>query len=320
MEAIARANRAPAHSYGADLWTDGLQKTLSDWFETQVRAFPLVSGTAANSLALASVCPGFGGVVAHAQSHIQCDECGAPEFFTGGAKLILADGEGAKLTPNSVKGALVPYQASFHQVQPRALSLTQATEMGRSYTPDEIGALTETARAHQLVVHMDGARFANALAFLGCAPADISWRAGVDILCLGATKNGAMAAECLIYFKPSQAENLPFLMKRAGHTLSKLRFVSAQLEAFITTGVWQRNALHANRLARKIGNAASALLLQPVEANEVFLRLSAAERSSLRAAGAEFYDWGVESARFVTAWNSDEAEVDRLIAILPSKL
>src|SRR6185312_1799022 len=246
--------------------------------------FPVATGTAANALALAALTPPWGAIYCHEAAHIQSDECGAPEFFAAGAKLLPLAGEDAKLMPATVEAALLE-RGVVHHVQPSALSISQATEAGTLYRPAEIAALGALARRHGLALHMDGARFANAVAALGCAPADLTWRAGVDALSFGATKNGALAAEAVIFFDPAKAADLAYRRKRAGHLFSKMRFLSAQLDAYLADGLWLRNARHANAMAARLGQGLARLpgarLVHPVEANEVFVELAEASIAAL---------------------------------------
>jgi threonine aldolase len=319
LTAIAAANRGLAIAYGDDEWTGRLDATLSGFFGTEVRAFAVATGTAANALSLATLSPPYGAIFAHEESHIACDECGAPGFFSGGAQLMLLPGEHGRLAPATLAAALNAHRVDVHTLQPAALSLTQATELGTVYRPADIAQLAGTARAGGLKLHVDGARFANALAFLQCPPADITWRAGVDVLSFGATKNGALAAEAVVFFDRTLVRDFELRRKRAGHLLSKSRFVAAQLLAYIESGVWRRNAERTNRLAQSIGRAAAAALLHPVEANEVFVRLGVERRQALRDAGFGFYDWGAESAgeaRFVVSWDQPEEDVRALCAAL----
>lgn len=321
LEALTRVNTGRVKAYGDDEWTRELDGVFSDYFGREVRAFPVVTGTAANSLSLATLSPPYGAVFAHQQAHVVSDECGATEFFSNGARLVLVPGENGRMTPETLQAALEAIPVSVHTVQPAALTLTQATELGTSYRLDDLAALTDIARRHGLKVHMDGARFANALEFLGCSPADMTWRAGVDVLSFGATKNGALAAEAVIFFDPQLVRDFELRRKRAGHLISKSRFVSAQLLAYLQSGVWKRNAARTNALARKIGAAAGSALLYPVEANEIFLQLGDAGKRTLRAAGFEFYDWGAERsgcARFVVSWDQPEADVEALCRALQS--
>ena len=319
LAAISEANQGLAVAYGDDQWTQRLDAVLGGFFGAGVRAFAVATGTAANALSLATLCPPYGGIYCHEQAHIATDECGAPGFFTGGAQLVLVRGEHGKLLPGTFAAALSARAVDVHSVQPAALSLTQATELGTVYRREEIAELCRLAHGRGLKVHMDGARFANALAFLDCHPADITWRAGVDVLSFGATKNGALAAEAVVFFDSDLVRDFELRRKRAGHLLSKSRYVAAQLLAYVESAVWKRNAQRTNRLAQDIGRAAGASLLHPVEANEVFVKLGVQRRQGLRAAGFEFYDWGAESAgeaRFVVSWDQPEADVPALCAAL----
>ena len=316
MAAIAAANRLDT-AYDGDAWSRRLDGAFSDLFEREVRALWVATGTAANSLALAALCPPHGSILCHADAHIQNDECGAPEFYTHGAKLLLAEGEGAKLTPAAIEAALDTVRSDVHQVQPAALSITNATEYGLVYSPPETAALGELSRARGLAFHVDGARFANAVVSLGCAPADLSWRAGVDALSFGFTKNGGVCAEVLVFFRPELAEATFYRRKRAGHLLSKGRYLAAQVLAMLEGDVWLRNARAANAAAARLAEAAgSERLVLPVEANEMFVRVTAEEAAALRAQGFDFYDWGPGEARLVTSWDSDPAHVDALAAAI----
>jgi threonine aldolase len=319
LAAISEANRGLALPYGDDEWTGRLDAVLGEFFGAEVRAFAVATGTAANSLSLATLSPPYGAIFAHQDAHIACDECGAPGFFSGGAQLALLQGEHGRLLPRTFAAALTARPVDVHGVQPAALSLTQATEVGTVYQPAEIAALSKLAHGRGLKVHMDGARFANALAFLDCQPADVTWRAGVDVLSFGATKSGALAAEAVVFFDRDLVQDFELRRKRAGHLQSKSRYVAAQLLAYVETGVWKRNAAHTNRLAQDIGRAAGAALLHPVEANEVFVRLGVQRREALRAAGFEFYDWGTAGAgeaRFVVSWDQPDEDVPALCAAL----
>jgi threonine aldolase len=263
----------------------------------------VATGTAANSLALAAICPPYGGVVCHREAHINVDECGAPEFYTHGAKLMTASGPGAKLTPEAIRGVIDPIRDDVHQVQPHAISITQATEYGLVYTPAEVAAIGTLAKERGLGLHMDGARFANAVAHLGCAPADVTWKAGVDVLSFGFVKNGGMSAEALIFFKPELAAATHYRRKRAGLLSSKGRYAAAQILAMLEGDLWLANARAANAGARLLAEAAGGRLVYPVEANEVFLQVTGEEAASLRALGFDFYDWGVGEARLVVSWD-----------------
>lgn len=310
IAAVVAANVATSGAYDADPWTERLDAAYSEVFATACTVLPVSTGTAANALALAAMIPPYGAVVCHAEAHIHVDECGAPEFFTGGAKLLTVQGVDGKLDPAGVTEALAGHRGGVHQVQIGALSLTQATECGTIYTPDEIAALTEMANARGWKVHMDGARFANALVSLGCHPGDISWRAGVDILSLGAIKNGGMTAEAMVIFDPALVETIRFRRKRAGQMPSKGRFNAAQLLAYVETNCWRSNAARANAGAALLAASMPARLAYPVEANEVFADLGAGGADQLRAAGFHFYDWGdpaANVARFVVAWDTPDA-------------
>jgi threonine aldolase len=296
-------------AYDGDRWSRRLDERFSDLFETEVRALWVPSGTAANCLALAALCPPHGAILCHRDAHIQNDECGAPEFYTHGAKLLLADGDGAKLTPESAEAVLSLQRYDVHQQRPHALSITNATEYGRVYSPDETAALGAVARARKLGFHVDGARFANAVVATGASPADLTWRAGVDALSFGFVKNGGMNAEALIFFRPELAEDTMFRRKRAGLLLSKGRYLAAQLLAMLDDDVWLECARASNAGAALLAQAAGARLVHPVEANEVFLRVSPEEAASLRALGFDFYDWGPGEARLVISWNHREETI-----------
>lgn len=312
LAAIAEANLLDT-AYDGDAWSVRLDAALSALFETEVAALWVATGTAANSLALAALCPPYGSILCHRDAHIQVDECGAPEFFTHGAKLLLVEGEGAKLTPDAVSALLATVRDDVHQMQPAALSITNATEYGLVYTPEETAVFGELCRERGLGFHLDGARFANAVASLACTPAALSWKAGVDALSFGFVKNGGLSAECLVFFRPELAAATRYRRKRAGHLLSKGRYMAAQILAMIEGDVWLRNARAANAAAARLAEAAgSERLIHAVEANEIFVRVSAGEAATLRARGFDFYDWGPGEARFVTSWDSDPAHVDLL--------
>lgn len=308
LEAMAACNHVDT-AYDGDAISKSLDAVMSGLFETEVTALWVATGTAANSLALASLCPPYGSILCHADAHIQNDECGAPEFYTHGAKLSLIPGDGAKVTAEALKEKLAATPGGVHWAQPHALSITNATEYGRVYTPDDVGALGAVAKAHGLGVHMDGARFANAIVTLGCAPADVTWRAGVDVLSFGFTKNGGMSSECLVYFDREKAKGVAERRKRAGHLLSKGRYMAAQIVALLKDDIWLSNARAANLGARLLGAACGARLFQPVEANEVFARMTPQEAAKLRAQGFDFYDWAEGEVRFVVSWDQPEGEV-----------
>lgn len=319
LEAIAAANRGRAKGCGDDPWTRRLDEVFGKFFGTGLRVLPVATGTAANALGLATLVPPYGAIFAHEEAHVVRDECSAPEFFSGGARIVPVGGAAAKLDAAVLARALDANPPSVHTVQPAAVTVSQATELGTVYRPAELRALTTLAHGRGLRVHMDGARLANALVQLGCEPAELTWRAGIDVLSFGATKNGAFGAEAVVFFDPQLVRDFELRRKRAGHLLSKSRFVAAQLLAYLETGLWRRNAERSNRLARAIGAACSAELMHPVEANEVFVRLGEERKAALRAEGFEFYDWGAAGsgeARFVVCWDQPEEEVAALRAAL----
>jgi threonine aldolase len=315
LDALAAANTVDT-AYDGDALSRSLDAAFSDLFETEVAAIWVTTGTAANALALAALCPPYGGVVCHHDAHVQNDECGAPEFYTHGAKLLLAGGTGAKLTPETIAKTIEAIADDVHRVQPHAISITNATEYGLVYRADDVVAIGALARDHGLGFHMDGARFANAVATTGASPADLTWRAGVDVLSFGFVKNGGMFAEALVFFRGDLVEATRIRRKRAGHLLSKGRFAAAQIRALLADDLWIANARAANRGAALLGAAAGARLIHPVEANEVFLRMTPAEAATLRAAGFEFYDWAAGEVRLVTSWDQPEDEVAALAAAI----
>ncbi|GAB4172360.1 MAG: low specificity L-threonine aldolase [Wenzhouxiangellaceae bacterium] len=324
IEAIAEANAGMATAYAEDPWSRRLDAAFSELFEHECTVLPLATGTAANSIALSAMVPVWGAVMCHRQAHINCDEGGAPEFYTHGAKLITLDGPDGKLVPEVLDERIASAAVhGVHNVKPLAVSITQATECGTCYRPDQIAALSEVARAHGLGVHMDGARFANAVAFLDLPPADLTWRAGVEALSFGVTKNGALAAEAIVVFgRPEWLEAMQRMRKRGGHLLSKMRYVSAQLLAMLDDGLWLSLARQANARAHRLGEAIEASggleLLWPVEANEVFLRAPEAVLAHLERHGVAFHRWPGyrNAARLVCSWSTTDEQVDRLIALL----
>jgi len=308
IDAIAASNRLDT-AYDGDAYSARLDAAFSALFETEVRALWVTTGTAANCLALAALCPPHGAILCHRDAHIENDEAGAPAFYTHGAKLMLVDGPGAKMTPDAVAAAADGIRPDVHQVQPKALSITNATEYGLAYRAAEVAALGELAKGRKLGFHMDGARFANAIASTGESPADVTWRAGVDALSFGFVKNGGLNAEALILFKPELADEVAVRRKRAGHLLSKGRMLAAQILALLEDDLWLANARAANAAAQALAGAAPDRLVYPVEANEIFLRMTADEAAGLRAQGFDFYDWGVGEIRLVTSWDQDGAAV-----------
>ena len=302
LAALAAANSLDT-AYDGDAWSQSLDARFSQLFETDVRALWVPTGTAANCLALAALVPPHGGVVCHHEAHIEQDEGGAPEFYTHGAKLLLADGDGAKLTPRTIAARIDPIRDDVHQVQPHAVSITNATEYGLVYTPDEVAAIGALAKERGLGFHMDGARFANAVVHSGASPADLTWRAGVDALSFGFVKNGGMSAEALIFFRPELAAATLYRRKRAGMLFSKGRYLAAQLLAMLDNDIWLRNARASNEGAALLAEAAGDRLVYPVQANEVFLKASADEAAQLRSLGFDFYDWAPGEIRLVISWD-----------------
>lgn len=318
IEAIERSNGLGT-AYDGDEWSLALDGAFSEVFEREVRALWVSTGTAANCLALAALCPPYRGILCHKDAHIEVDEAGAPGFFTGGAKLMLLDGAGAKLAPETVETAIGLIRKDVHQVQPAALSITNATEYGLVYRAGEVAALGEVARRHGLGFHMDGARFANAVVTTGESPADLTWRAGVDALSFGFVKNGGLNAECLVLFNTGLADDVAVRRKRAGHLSSKGRMLAAQILALLEGDLWLDNARSSNASAQALAKAAPDRLVYPVEANEIFLRVTPDEAASLRAKGFDFYDWGPGEIRLVTSWDQD-AEAVRKLAEAISRL
>lgn len=325
LSAVNEANDGFATSYGGDELTATLQSTASDLFEKQVAIFPVVSGTAANALALSQLVPSFGAIYCHESAHVVTDEAGAPAFFTGGAQLIGFPAADGRIRPAQLAQAVAyAEELGIHHVKPAAVTLTQATEWGTVYRLEEIAAIGEVARRHDLPVHMDGARFANAVAHLGCTPAQASWKCGVDVLSLGATKNGALGADAVVFFDPARARDFERRRKRAGHLMSKLRFLSAQLIAYLQNELWLDNARHANAMALRMAQGLSTLrgakLLHPVEANELFVAVPEETASGLEREGFHFYRWPLRAAesgvtiRLVTCFATSSADVDEFIA------
>jgi len=326
MTALARVNQGTVHSYGDDPETRRLVELARRTFETELAIYPVATGTAANALALAVLAPPYGGIYCHDIAHVNTDECGAPEFYTGGAKLLPLATPDGKLRANQLAAPIAhAREMGVHHVAPAAVSISQATEWGTVYQLGELRELTAAAHAHGLSVHMDGARFANAVAHLGCTPADASWKCGIDVLSFGATKNGALAAEAVIFFKPEMARDFELRRKRAGQLWSKLRYMSAQLAALLADDLWLRHGRHANALAARLAQGLQQRgveLVQPVEANEVFAVLPSQRVASLRAQGFEFYEWPAARpdrqpvVRLVTAYDMVEGDVDALLAAL----
>jgi threonine aldolase len=324
MAAVNAANLGSVPSYGGDDLTRQLQTAASDVFGTEVAIFPVTTGTAANALALAQITPPYGAVYCHQAAHIATDECGAPELFTGGAKIIGFPSPDGKITPGQLASAIAfAEDMGVHHVKPGAVSLSQATEWGTVYELTEVSALAAVARQQGLPMHMDGARFANALVHLGCTAAAATWQSGIDVLSLGATKNGALCAEAVVFFDPARARDFERRRKRAGHLWSKLRFVSAQLLAYFEDGLWLANARHANAMASSLAeglrSVRGASLLQSVDANEVFVALPETTVAALENQGFEFYRWPLSAApagvaiRLVTSYATPQAQVEEFV-------
>ncbi|MFI2229586.1 threonine aldolase family protein [Nocardia testacea] len=320
VEAVTAAATGQDLPYGADRHTASARARFAELFERDVDVLPVTGGTAANALSLAALTLPWGSVLCHRDSHIDTDECGAPEFFTGGAKLVGLPGADAKIDPGQLRAAVGRRGGDVHSVQPSVISITQATETGAVYTLEEIRALGHLGRDANLRIHMDGARFANAVAALGCTPAELTWRAGVDVLSFGAAKNGAMTADAVVVFDRALTAELSFRAKRAGQLTAKMRFQSAQLDAYLTDGLWLRNAAHANTMAARLGTGFAAMpgveLLHAVEANILFCRLPQPVIDRLSAQGFVFYHgrWEPGVCRFVTSFTTTEHDVDALLA------
>ena len=324
MDAIVAANDGIVESYGNDKWSLNLQKKLSEIFETDVVVFPVVSGTAANALALSVLSPAFGKIFCNELSHINTDECGAPEFFSGGAKLVTMTSDDGKINAKdlsqNIRGTGI-----VHLSQPAAVSITQACETGTIYQLEEIKSIAETAHEHGLKVHMDGARFANAIVSLDVSPAEMTWKSGIDVLSFGGTKNGCLTAEAVVFFKPELVGNFPYLHKRSGQLLSKMRFVSAQLEAYVSNDVWLRNARNANAMAKLLSEGLASFpdikLAYPTQSNEVFVHLPSSIIHLLNAEGYNVSEDELDgkSVRFVTAWNTVSDDIEKLISTISNK-
>ena len=300
LDAIRDANTGTARSYGHDDWSARAEARLRDVFGCDLAAYLVVTGTAANSLALAACCPPHGAVVCHHEAHIQVDECGAPEMYTGGAKLMGVRGPAGKLTPTAITAMLDTMGRGEHEQRPSVLSLSQATELGTVYSVDEVTALAATARERRMRVHMDGARFANALVRLGCTPAELTWQAGVDVLSFGATKNGALGVEAVVFFDRDLTGDFLYRRKRAGQLVSKSRYLGAQMLAYLHDDLWLDNARHANAMADRLAEGVRALpgvrMPLPVEANEVFAVMPRTLHEAMLAQGARFSTWPGEGA------------------------
>lgn len=313
LAALQEANTPAAPSYGDDRWTARVCEQVREVFETDCEVFLVFNGTAANALALAQICQSFHSVICHEHAHIQTDECGAPEFFTKGSKLLVVGGANGKIDIGQAE-AVIAKQPELHSHKPRAISITQATEFGTVYTRAEIAAIAEFARGRELLVHMDGARFANAIAALDCRPMEITRELGVDVLCFGGTKNGVGAGELVIFFKKELAREFDYRMKQAGQLASKMRFLAAPWIGLLSGDVWLRNARHANaaarQLAERLKNEAKIDIVFPVEANAVFVRMPENAVRQLHARGWEFYKFiEPDVYRLMCSWSANDKDI-----------
>ncbi|MBS9477546.1 threonine aldolase family protein [Ancylobacter radicis] len=321
LAALSAANHGAMYSYGADEISARVERRLAALFEREVAVFLVSTGTAANALSLAAFTPPWGAVLCHADSHIEKDECGAVEFFAAGARLVHVAGDaGGRLDPEALAVAAQMNKGDVHGVQPACVSVTQISEFGALYSPDHLNAIGAVCRAAGLKLHMDGARFANAVAASGARPADITWKAGVDVLSFGATKNGAMGVEAVVLFDLDKAQELAFRRKRAGHLSSKMRFLAAQMDAYLEGDLWLANARHANAMAARLEAGLRAVagveVVQPAEANMLFVRLPQTAIDTLLAQGFRFYAdrWGAGVIRLVTAFATTGEDVDAFVA------
>lgn len=318
-EAMLAANAGHEPAYGDDRWTDLASDAFRRLFATDCEVFFAFNGTAANSLALASLCQSYHSVICSDAAHVETDECGAPEFFSNGSKLIVAPSRNGKLSPEAIR-TIATSRRDIHFPKPRVVTITQPTETGLVYSIEEVQAISAVCRELGLLLHMDGARFANACAALGCEPADITWRAGVDVLCFGGTKNGMAVGEAILFFDKRLAEDFDYRCKQAGQLASKMRFLAAPWVTMLERGSWLANARHGNECARRFAASIADLPgvepMFPVQANGVFLRMPEAVIEALRARGWRFYTFIGGGARFMFAWDADPARVDALVAAL----
>lgn len=314
-DAMREANTGHAVSYGDDAWTERAATSFRELFETDCEMFLVFNGTAANSLSLASLCQSYHGVICCDSAHVETDECGAPEFFSNGSKLLVSEGIDGKIIPALIAN-LATKRLDIHYPKPRAVTITQSTEIGTVYTPDELGRISEVCKQHGLYFHMDGARFANACANLGCSPAELTWKSGVDVLCFGGTKNGMAVGEAVIFFDPKLAVDFDYRCKQAGQLASKMRFLAAPWVGMLGSGAWLRNAAHANQCAQyfaaQIASVSNVQIVAPVDANAVFIRAEQVILEALRARGWKFYTFIGGAARFMFAWDTDLSRVDML--------
>lgn len=322
--ALAAANQGHAPGYGEDSWTQKATDLIRDIFETHCEVFFVFNGTAANSLSLASICQSYHSILCHETAHVEVDECGAPEFFSNGTKVLLISGSNGKVDPASIE-RMVKKRTDIHYPKPRAVSLTQSTELGTVYTPDELKAIWAKAKSFGLRIHMDGARFANAVASLGVAPKEMTWQAGIDVLCFGGTKNGIPVGEAVVFFDRDLAREFDYRCKQGGQLASKMRFISAPWVGMLEDGAWLRHAAHANEMAHYLEE--KLLLLSPVkllfprQANAVFAELPRPAIDGLRQRGWKFYTFiGQGGCRLMCAWDTTTEDVDTLVTDLKSLL
>jgi threonine aldolase len=318
--ALAEANQGHAPGYGEDAWTQRAADLIREVFETHCEVFFVFNGTAANSLSLASMCQSYHSILCHETAHIEADECGAPEFFSNGTKVLLMPGANGKVVPAEIE-RMVKKRTDIHYPKPRAVSLTQATELGTVYTPDDIKAIWAKAKSLGLKIHMDGARFANAVASLGVTPKEITWQAGVDVLCFGGTKNGTHVGEAVVFFDRELAREFDYRCKQGGQLASKMRFISAPWVGMLKDGVWLRHAAHANHMAAcleaKLRPLPRVKILFPRQANAVFAELPQTVIDGLRAKGWKFYTFiGQGGCRFMCAWDTAPADIEQFAADL----
>ncbi len=314
--AMQAANQGHATAYGDDVWTARAANEFRELFEAECEVFFVFNGTAANSLALASLCQSYHGVICCDASHVETDECGAPEFFSNGSKLLVAEGVDGKLTPASIH-ELATKRQDIHYPKPRVVTISQPTETGRVYTLEELKAISAACKEHGLSLHMDGARFSNACATLGCSPAELSWKSGVDVLCFGGTKNGMAVGEAVIFFDKALATDFDYRCKQAGQLASKMRFLAAPWVGMLESGAWLKNAQHANKCAQyfaeRVRRIPNITVVSEVDANSVFLNASNEILDGLRARGWKFYTFIGGAARVMFAWDSDLKRVDALL-------
>ena len=322
--ALAEANQGHAPGYGDDAWTEKATNLIREVFETHCEVFFVFNGTAANSLSLASMCQSYHSILCHETAHIETDECGAPEFFSNGTKVMFMSGPNGKVTPAEIE-RMVKKRTDIHYPKPRAVSLTQATELGTVYTPDEIKGIWAKTKALGLKIHMDGARFANAVASLGVAPKEVTWQAGVDVLCFGGTKNGTHVGEAVVFFDRDLAREFDYRCKQGGQLASKMRFISAPWIGMLRDGVWLRHAGNANKMAAylesKLRPLSQIKILFPRQANAVFAELPQPAIDGLHAKGWKFYTFiGQGGCRFMCAWDTTESDIDQFVADLGTLL